>query len=933
MNNENSIRIFIGSLTQLASAKLILLLIICLSNTSSFCQPVIDWDQRFGSSNFEESKHIVETPDGNYLIGGHTSSDPGDDVTDPKLGFSDYWIVKFDPTGNKIWDVKFGAEQQEIISGLTALSDGNFIIYGWSYSDDQFDKTDPSWGGYSWANDYWIVKFDEDGNKLWDKSYGGDNFDQLWDVEETSDGGLILGGMSSSSISGNKTTAQIGGWDMWVIKTDGSGNKQWDNTFGGLGSDMCFTVAQAADGGYYAGGLSASAASTTKPAPNLGSNDFYLVKMNASGTFVWDNTYGGSLDDQLRDLIIGNDGNLILGGWSASPSGPTKTSPNYGNQDQYLVKTTPAGVKIWETSLGGSGEDQGWIVKENLKNIIVITGGSDSPISGTKTTGNQGNKDYWISYVDQSGNILADQNFGGSSSDNTTGLYFTSDNGILIGGNSSSPADGDKTVDSYGFVDHWVLKLECDVNIPIVDNKVVCQGDDFNVDVTTTFACEYLWNDGNTNPVRTITPSSTGPYSVTVTDFNGCTDEISFAVLVSPNPTVNLGGDQSICQNDTLVLDAGNAGQNFSWSTSESTQTIEAFGNGNYSVTVTDGNNCSTVDDMTLSLIDPPTFDLGPNQTICPGTNITLDAGISGEDYLWSTAENTQTISVSQPGTYYLTVTNSSNCSSVDSIIIDFHNAPIINLGNDTTICEMSNLALDAGNPGNAFSWSTSESTQIISVSAPDTYMVTVTDANNCTAADTIFVDNYDLPIVDLGIDQSICLGDSLVLDAENSGATYAWSTSEGSQTITINSTDTYTVTVTDSNGCSENDAFDLTLINPPSFDLGSDQTICPGTNITLDAGISGEDYLWSTTENTQTISVNQAGTYYLSVTNSDNCFSIDSITIDLFTPTNVDLGNDTTICELSNLHWMQEILVTHSIGRREKALKLFLYPRRILTW
>ena len=124
MNNENSNRIFFGSLTHLVSTKFLLMLVICLFHSTVFSQPTITWDQRFGSTNYEELKHIVPTADGNYLAGGHTSSDPGDDVTDVKLGANDFWIVKFDPAGNKIWDVKFGAEQQEVISGLTALSDG-----------------------------------------------------------------------------------------------------------------------------------------------------------------------------------------------------------------------------------------------------------------------------------------------------------------------------------------------------------------------------------------------------------------------------------------------------------------------------------------------------------------------------------------------------------------------------------------------------------------------------------------------------------------------------------------------------------------------------------------------------------------------------------------------------------------------------------------
>ena len=204
--------------------------------------------------------------------------------------------------------------------------------------------------------------------------------------------------------------------------------------------------------------------------------------------------------------------------------------------------------------------------------------------------------------------------------------------------------------------------------------------------------------------------------------------------------------------------------------------------------------------------------------------------------------ENTQSISVNTSGTYYVTVTNAANCSAVDSITVSNYATPIVDLGNDTTICTGSTIDLDAQNSGLNFMWSTLESNQVIAVSSPDTYSVTVTDANNCTVTDDIVVDNYALPTVDLGNDQAICQGDSLELNAQNAGASYSWSTLENSQSIFVQNAGNYAVTVTDANNCSNTDDIDLALINPPAFDLGPDQLICPNASLTLNTNIFRAD-------------------------------------------------------------------------------------------
>ncbi len=162
------------------------------------------------------------------------------------------------------------------MESIQQTSDGGYILGGWSKSDISGDKTEDSHGPYDpllplhdrW--DYWVVKLDGSGNVIWDKTIGGESTEYLYSVQQTSDGGYILGGLSKSGISGEKTEANIGDSDYWVVKLDGSGNIEWQNTIGGNKNDRLNSVYQTNDGGYILGGNSDSGISGDKTEANIG---------------------------------------------------------------------------------------------------------------------------------------------------------------------------------------------------------------------------------------------------------------------------------------------------------------------------------------------------------------------------------------------------------------------------------------------------------------------------------------------------------------------------------------------------------------------------------------------------------------------------------------------------------------------------------------
>jgi hypothetical protein len=286
--------------------------------------------------------------------------------------WGDYWIVKLDASGNKLWDKTFGtATGRDELLSIQQTADGGYILGGFSGGVISGDKTQAGFGDL----DYWIIKLDNNGNKVWDKTFGGNNYDGFSCLQQTSDGGYILGGSSLSGISGNKSQASKGSYDMWVIKIDVNGNKIWDKAFGGTDADGISCLQQTSDGGYILGGGSSSGIGGDKSQANQGMNDYWVVKIDAAGNKVWDKTLGGNDYDELASLHQTTDGGYILGGKSNSGISGDKSEINYGDKDGWVVKLNANGNKIWDKSFGKVGDDYIYAIQQTTDNGFIISGG------------------------------------------------------------------------------------------------------------------------------------------------------------------------------------------------------------------------------------------------------------------------------------------------------------------------------------------------------------------------------------------------------------------------------------------------------------------------------------------------------------------------------------------------------------------------------
>jgi PKD repeat protein len=431
-----------------------------------------EWDHRFGGTANDQLETFHETSDKGFILGGTSYSNVSGDKSDNSRGQSDYWIVKTDSMGIMQWDKTFGGDNFDDLRDVKETSDGGFIIGGSSRSNATGDKSQPNrdTSPNSPTTDYWIIRTDASGNKLWDKRFGGIYTDILTCISETNDHGFIIGGYSEGNAGGDRTENSRGGPDYWIVKTDASGNKLWDKRYGGNRNDQLWALQQTRDGGYMLGGFSWSDSTGDKSVNNYGLvsySDFWVVKIDSAGAKQWDNHYGGTSNEYLYSVEQTSDDGYILGGPSWSDSTADKTSNNFGppnTSDYWIVKITSAGVLQWEKSFGGiNHEDEYGNTIQTDDDGYLVSGTSYSNSTGNKTEHNLGLEQSWIVKTDLAGNIQWDKTIFTPGHDEKGLAIQTHDGGYAVANYTNGTIGGYKSElnrDSSNVTyDYWLVKF------------------------------------------------------------------------------------------------------------------------------------------------------------------------------------------------------------------------------------------------------------------------------------------------------------------------------------------------------------------------------------------------------------------------------------------------------------------------------------------
>lgn len=407
----------------------------------------------------------------------------------------------------------------------------------------------------------------------------------------------------------------------------------------------------------------------------------------------------------------------------------------------------------------------------------------------------------------------------------------------------------------------------------------------------------YTWSDGSVNPTLDVTVS--GQYEVTVTGSCGSGAD-TILVTVNPNPVPALGNDTSYCDSFPLVLNPG-AFANYLWQDASSNSTYTVTSSGQYEVTVTDANGCQGADTIDITVFPLPTVNLGPDFSICANSSATLDAGPGFSAYLWQNASTAQTLTANTAGAYSVTATDANGCQDADTLNLGIFPLPTPNLGPDFDICQGQSANLDAGPGYAAYLWQDGSTNQTFTATASGTYSVTVTDANGCEGIDDMVLTVNPNPIADLGPDVQICVGQNHTWIGGFGFSSYLWQDGSTNQTLVASTPGTYSVTVTDANGCQATDDADL-IVNPnPSPSLGANFLLCAGAVPITPTGGPYSGYVWQDGSTNSSYTVTGPGTYVVTVTDANGCIGVDQVIV---TPgsASVSLGNDTVICQGDSL-------------------------------
>jgi gliding motility-associated-like protein len=469
-------------------------LIITIFFSLKMSSQTIQWQNTIGGNDYDWSDFIEVSNDGNYLLGGYSYSNISDDKNENSRGEGDYWLIKIDDiSGNLLWQKTIGGNRFDHLTSGKETKDGGYILGGYSSSGISGEKTQSSRG----ADDYWIVKLDINRNIIWDKTFGGTGVDRLTSIIETPDGGYLIGGSSDSNISGEKTENSRGTLDMWIIKTDSSGNIMWQKTFGGSNIDWVQSMVKTPDGGYLLAGSSHSNISGDKTQNSRGGGDYWVLKIDSLGAIVWQKTIGGNNGDYAKSIIATSDGNYLIGGDSFSTISGEKTENKINNSDDaWLLKLNNNGQILWQKVIGGDDTEILADIRMTSDNGFILGIMSYSGISGNKSEVSRGQRDYWMVKLDSSGKFEWDKTVGGDSFDQTQSIVQAKDGGYVTLGWSQSNISGDKTENKSGLQDFWVVKLKlCSQNLSATSNSPICLGN--TIQLSATGGTNYAWTGPN----------------------------------------------------------------------------------------------------------------------------------------------------------------------------------------------------------------------------------------------------------------------------------------------------------------------------------------------------------------------------------------------------------------------------------------------------
>jgi len=406
------------------------------------------------------------------------------------------------------WQKSLGGNNWDEVSSIERTTDGGYIVAGSTSSSD--GNVTANYGNW----DCFLVKLNGSGTVQWAKNYGGSNNDYALSVKPTPDGGFIFAGPTESN--NNDVSGNHGFFDFWVVKTDGNGVLQWQKCLGGSGDDRATSVYVTGDGGCIVAGYTSS---TNGDVTGMqGYDDFWVVKLNTQGNIIWQKTLGGTDLDRAFSVIETSDGSIIVAGQTYSTNG--NVFGLQGGSDIWVVKLSPfGGSLIWQKCLGGNSYEDAWSIQQTADGGFIVAGGTNS--TGGQVSGNQGGQDFWVVKLNSIGNIVWQKCLGGSNEDYARCVRVNQDGSFILLGTTYS--NNGNVTGNNGSGDIWAVKLNATGDL-LWQKCYGGSGQDFGFSIQQINNDDYIlvcsaWSNNG---------DITNPYSINWPDI--------WVAQVTPNP-------------------------------------------------------------------------------------------------------------------------------------------------------------------------------------------------------------------------------------------------------------------------------------------------------------------------------------------------------------------------------------------------------------
>lgn len=844
------------------------------------------WIKNGGSTLDDIGKSVVvDSEDNVYVLGSFQLFGNFIDFQHGSQGESDIFLAKYLSSGEYVWSKVLGGSNEDTPISLLVTSDDDIVVAGNYFQTISLSGTFVNAVG---MRDFFIAKYTKSGTLKWAANNGSTLNDNISEISIDGQGNIIAIGDFSGTInfsSGNSITA-VGATDIFIVKYNKLGQFQWCKKRGTSNdNDVAASISSDVFGNSY---LYYKLDEPT--------NNCKIEKINQLGDSQLLISMGDNANIKPKSILFHDDRIYTVGQFSGSCNfGNGIINSMAGSDDIYICNYYSDGSYMYSYTAGSSANDCATSLCIDKQKSIIISGYCDNnSMFGSNNITTSGGNDALLAkfdrYIRFEDPIISTTN----CNPNNMCIDIT-----VVGGVApySFRWNNMQTTEDICGLSSGTYEVTCvDINSCYITSSIfvgppeqpiitlppfqnICPHDTLILAAgANTYS--YLWNNNSTS--SSIAVTSEGTYSVTATNVaNGCTATKSTVITSYPNINVIIEDNITACPNTNVEVVAQGFLEYY-WSDGGNSDRLITMQEGSFWVKVYNG-ICYYYDTIDIIRYAQPHINLGPDRYVCRNDSIQIIAPSGFVSYNWSNeTTNQDRVWVKDNCELILIVSDINHCVAIDTMMITLIELPQIDLGNDTTYCIDVPIVLSPCEPNNSYRylWSTADTRPSLTISHSGNYWVKVINSYNCASSDTINLTIYPNAKINLGADINFCKGDSVKILINESFANIEWSNDANDNPIYFKEPGTYSITVTDNNGCTASDNIVLTKFSIPDLFIGNDTTLCKGQVLSLTPSHTYQTYKWNTGSSAQMLQISQAGKYSLTVTDNVVCRDTSSINI-----------------------------------------------------